>query len=358
MPAAGVAPVQERQLTLNEVMGPGGPLEVLVNNTKWSGASTRTYGDFTPLPGDPSGTLYSEFVKEGDTEIWRIINITADAHPIHLHLVQFQLLNRQKFNVSRYMKAYNAAFPGGVFIGAFGPPMDYNVNQTPAGAVPTIGGNPDITPYLQGAPMPALPNEQGWKDTFIMYPGEVTSVIVRWTPTDAGATGNNYFDFSPDGGHGYVWHCHIIDHEDNEMMRPYTVIANGPAGRLDAPVYAGYQSVHPAGGALVASMAKAASEGPGQLSSRALPESYSLEQNHPNPFNPTTEIRFQLPAESHVSLVVFNSRGQKVATLIDAEAPAGEHSVRVDASSLASGVYFYRITAGSFTEMKKMVLIK
>ncbi|MBE0698317.1 MAG: multicopper oxidase domain-containing protein, partial [Anaerolineaceae bacterium] len=68
--------------------------------------------------------------------------------------------------------------------------------------------------------------EAGWKDTVIMYPGEVTRILVRWTPTDVavGDKANEHFPFDPNGGHGYVWHCHIIDHEDNEMMRPDAVI--------------------------------------------------------------------------------------------------------------------------------------
>jgi spore coat protein A len=348
--AAGVTPVRNRQLTLNEVIGAGGPLEALVNNTKWGGASARPYGDFTAV--DASGTLYSEIITEGDTEVWKIINITGDAHPIHLHLVQFQLISRQKFNVNKYTGAYAAAFPGGVVLEAWGPPMDYNVNQTPAAAIPTIGGNPDVTPYLQGPAKPAEPNERGWKDTFIMYPGEVTTVVARWAPQDAGATGNNYFDFNPNGGHGYVWHCHIIDHEDNEMMRPYTVIATGPAGRINGPLYPGYQNVHPNAVAMAFQGAGA------QMNTSNMPESYALEQNYPNPFNPTTQIRFAMPEEGAVKLEVYNVKGQVVATLIDGVAPAGEHTVRLDATGLSSGVYFYRLTAGNFTQTKKMTLMK
>jgi spore coat protein A len=95
---------KSRQFTLNEVMGMGGPLEVLVNNTKWDGHSTRPYNDFTPDPSGASNTLYSEIVKEGQTEVWQFINMTADAHPMHLHLVQFQLLSRQNYNVNKYTK--------------------------------------------------------------------------------------------------------------------------------------------------------------------------------------------------------------------------------------------------------------
>lgn len=157
-----------RQLTLNEVMSmpmtvtdpvtglltayPGGPLEILVNNTKWSGMSPRTYNDFTSTTVNGVTTKFSELPKEGDTEVWEVVNLTADAHPIHLHLVQFQLINRQNFNVNNYTAAYNASVPavlgdpvciGGVFCPAFGPPLDYDptLNSLSGGK---YGGNPDI----------------------------------------------------------------------------------------------------------------------------------------------------------------------------------------------------------------------
>jgi pimeloyl-ACP methyl ester carboxylesterase len=80
--------------------------------------------------------------------------------------------------------------------------------------------------------------------------------------------------------------------------------------------------------------------------------------NHPNPFNPLTEISFSLPAASHVKLEIFNIVGQKVATLIDGQLEPGEHTIQWDGTDAASGVYFYRITAGEYTETKKMSLLK
>jgi spore coat protein A len=261
-PGAGVTVNKTRLLTLNEVMGMAGPLEALVNNTKWNGLSVAKDvfpGDATHPAGwrpdfifENNGNYYSELPQEGETELWEIINLTADAHPIHLHLVQFQLLNRQAFNVNKYGGAYNALFPassaidpmtglpypGGVFIGGFGPPLPYDpdpvTNPLLGGK---LGGNPDVgllakngkPVYLQGPAKPPLPQEAGWKDTVIMYPGEVTRIMVRWAPTDLAANTlaeNAWFPFDPNGGHGYVWHCHIIDHEDNEMMRPDAVIPN------------------------------------------------------------------------------------------------------------------------------------
>jgi len=342
---------KQRQLTLNEAMGFGGPLEVLVNNTKWGGHSTRPYNDFTLDPSGASSTLYSELMTEGETEVWQIINLTADAHPIHLHLVQFQLLNRQKFNLNRYNKKYNAAFvaagnPAG-FMAAWGPPLNYNSGNDPSGVnwTPYFGGNPDVTPYLQGMPAPAQPNEQGWKDTFIMYPGEVTTIIARWAPTDAGSSGNNYFAFNPNGGHGYVWHCHIIDHEDNEMMRPYLVMANGPT-RIEEPIYLGYQSSHPFGSPKLA-------DGNNPVYD-ILPEAFSLNQNYPNPFNANTKIAFSLP---DVDLEIYNINGQLVKSFSD-HFQAGNHFIDWDASSVSSGVYFYKVSANGHSMVKRMTLIK
>jgi spore coat protein A, manganese oxidase len=247
-----VVPGIKRQLTLNEVIGPGGPLELVLNNTKYNkvitGFSSRD----------------SEQPAVGDTELWEIINITADAHPIHTHLASFQIVNRQAFQASKWITAYTTALLntyGGPTIDCpncpdgEGPPNLYLTANTDG----AIGGNPAIGPYLQGKPKPPLAYENGWKDTAVMYPGEVTRIMVRWAPTDVQAPGSinpatgqpydncpvgaplpscassagvNLYPFNPTeliGGVGYVWHCHIVDHEDNEMMRPYVV---GPARQI------------------------------------------------------------------------------------------------------------------------------
>lgn len=231
-----------RLLTLNEVSGPGGPLEALVNNSKWSGLSTYTEDDF-PEDGFPDGVrpdstfvpsvnqgdflgwgnYLTERPNEGAMEIWEIVNLTADTHPIHLHAIQFQLIDRQPIDAAGYMALYDSDFPGGAFIPGYGPPNDYN-NPNAVGAV---GGNPDITPFLLGAPMPPLPSEAGWKDTVQMHPGERTRIAARWAPQDTALGDDGRFTFTPDilGG-VYVWHCHITDHEDNEMMRPDQVISD------------------------------------------------------------------------------------------------------------------------------------
>jgi spore coat protein A, manganese oxidase len=247
---------KNRQLTLNEIMGPLGPQEILVNNTKWTGKRT----DGNPIPGfksDGIGNYLSELPAEGTTEVWEIINTTADAHPIHTHLTQVQILNRQNYNVSNYVKAYAAAFTGGwgidmitgmpmnyttpgVFIPGFGPPLPYTSPGTTSliTGAPIVGGNPDVTPFLQNGIIPPDPNEAGWKDTIVMYPGQVTRIAVRFAPLDTAPGVTAYYPFTPNNtnpnaiaadfpNYDYVWHCHIVDHEDNEMMRPYQVDSTG-----------------------------------------------------------------------------------------------------------------------------------
>lgn len=179
---------EERILPLVEVMSSADePLEVLLNGQKWA-------ADITELP------------KLGSTEEWVIVNPTEDTHPIHLHLVQFQLISRQWIDAEEYWDDWielNAPYEPPF-------PLSYTPNELP------------IEPYLMGMPMEAPPNEQGWKDTIQAHPRQVTVIRVRFAPID----GSPDYPFDATEGPGYVWHCHILDHEDNEMMRPFIVIAN------------------------------------------------------------------------------------------------------------------------------------
>jgi hypothetical protein len=161
---------------------------------------------------------------------------------------------------------------------------------------------------------PPEPWETGWKDTVIAYPGEKTRIRAK-------------FDLPG----FYVWHCHIVEHEDNEMMRPYHV----------GPIPTGVQ---------------------GRESSDRRKD-YVLVQNYPNPFNPSTNIAFQLPKSEHVELKIFDVNGREVRTLVDENLHAGWHAAIWDGRNdfgraVASGIYFYRMRAGKFTQIRRMNLLR
>lgn len=96
------------------------------------------------------------------------------------------------------------------------------------------------------------------------------------------------------------------------------------------------------------------SEGAG----KRVPPALALASNYPNPFNPTTTIRYRLPQAAEVELTVYNVTGQPVQTLVAEPQPAGWYAVEWDASGLAAGLYFYRSQAGAFSQVKKMLLLK
>ncbi|MDD8018978.1 MAG: T9SS type A sorting domain-containing protein, partial [Bacteroidota bacterium] len=91
---------------------------------------------------------------------------------------------------------------------------------------------------------------------------------------------------------------------------------------------------------------------------KTLPERFSLSQNYPNPFNPSTTINYQLPVNSNVSLKVYDILGKEVITLVHQEQRAGTYSVKFAGEKLSTGIYFYRLQAGSFVQIKKMLLMK
>jgi spore coat protein A, manganese oxidase len=147
--------VKTRRLTLDETMDKvQQSMGMLLNNTPWH----------MPVTEKP---------VIDTTEIWEFVNLTEDTHPIHLHLVKFQILDRRNFDVFQFQDTGE---------------MRYTVPAIPAG-----------------------PEESGWKDTVRCDKGQVTRIIVPFE----GYTGR------------YVWHCHLLEHEDNEMMRPFEVVAAG-----------------------------------------------------------------------------------------------------------------------------------
>jgi len=141
-----------RILTLDEIDDPARrPVMNLLNNTRWN------------MPVTENPTLDS-------IEIWNFVNLTDDDHPIHLHLVRFQILDRRPFSVYTYKSTGQLKYTGSA--------------------------------------VPPEPGEAGWKDTVRAQHGTVTRIIIRFE----GFTGR------------FVWHCHILEHEDNEMMRPFDVV--------------------------------------------------------------------------------------------------------------------------------------
>ena len=189
-----------RTLTLIEKMGMLGPTEIFLDGQKWVGA-------------------ISEKPQVGSTEDWIIVNPTADTHPIHLHLVQFQLISRQKFDVNKYLVDWYGAN------GVVNPMTDLPFTNPTINVGAPATGLAALAPYLKGKPILPAPNEMGWKDTIQANPGEITIIRVRFAPLDVDTYDpfTNQYPFDPTTGPGYVWHCHILDHEDNEMMRPYVV---------------------------------------------------------------------------------------------------------------------------------------
>ena len=173
--------VPQRNVSLVEILDPatGMPMMSLLNNLAYHDGRIA----------DP---------KADSVEQWNIINTTADTHPIHLHLVQFQLRNRQAYNSAAYLAA---AYP--------------NLGPDTAGTGPYPV--PSADGFVTKAPVGPAANEAGWKDTVRANPGEITRILVPFgAQVAAGAFGETFTG-------EYVWHCHILDHEDNEMMVRYTV---------------------------------------------------------------------------------------------------------------------------------------
>jgi spore coat protein A len=165
-----------RSLTLNEAFDDYGRLAQMLGTNVPANAAGKALA--FGLPYDDPAT---EHAAAGSYEIWEIANLSADTHPIHFHLVNVQILWRQKFAVNGYT----------------GVP---NYQNTPVG--------PDA-------------NELGWKETIRMNPGEVTSVLMKF---DLPSVPFNVPASPRTGGHEYVWHCHILEHEEHDMMRPLNVV--------------------------------------------------------------------------------------------------------------------------------------
>lgn len=179
----------KRNMTLVEILDEDdAPQGALLNNRTFESV------DYRGVP-----------IESDALEQWNLINLTGDAHPIHLHFTQFQVLNRQRIDAEAYLTAVYGA--------------DDLVPGTGAYTSPAI--NPSATPYLVGPPRPAPTHERGWKDTVVAMPGEVTRILV---PFGAGAAGGEPLAIGASHTGEYVWHCHILEHEDNDMMQRYRIL--------------------------------------------------------------------------------------------------------------------------------------
>jgi len=199
--------------TLNTIatLTPNRPPRRLIQNVQSDDAGRLLQAE---LDGQLFHTLQTELPTIGATEDWQFINTTPLTHNKHVHLIEFQVDHRQAFDAATYLADWKRA------------------NGNPPFTHPTIRLDP--TPYLMGPVLAAAPEESGWKDTVRTPAGEVTTIRIRWSPqqdaTGVGTPGQNRFPFDPTFGIGFVWHCHLVEHEDNEMMRPMTVIPIWAAG--------------------------------------------------------------------------------------------------------------------------------
>jgi spore coat protein A, manganese oxidase len=169
--------VRVRNLTLNEDFDEYGRLIQMLGTDLPNGSDILGNPFYGRAYMDPT----TETVQNGSTEVWRIFNLTGDTHPMHFHLVNVQVISRQPFDAANYSG----------------------------------------TPVFTGPARLPDANEFGWKETVRMHPGECTTIIMKFDlPKVPYAVPN-----SPrTGGAEYVWHCHILEHEEHDMMRPLVVV--------------------------------------------------------------------------------------------------------------------------------------
>ncbi|CAI5537607.1 unnamed protein product [Closterium sp. Naga37s-1] len=144
----------------------------------------------------------TETPKRNSEELWHIINNTPDAHPIHLHLIMHRPLARRPFNRTAYRNS-QCAFPG---------------NSSANSSLPTCFTGAGSSVRVSRRAGSVGEYERGWKDTTVLQRDEVLTLWTGWFSQDGSP-----FPFNPTRGPGYVWHCHILEHEDNDMMRPLII---------------------------------------------------------------------------------------------------------------------------------------
>ncbi len=382
-PMPELIPTRRRTVTLMEKAGPGGPLGMYIDGREFV---------------DDMDVIMP---KVGETELWEIVNMTMDTHPMHLHLVQFLPYSRQAFNSMAFTTEFDIQNP------VIPVPMGGMYNPVP------------FEPYLSGTPFAPEANERGWKDTFRCNPGEVSRILVRFAPQDGGS-----FPFDATSG-PYVTHCHILEHEENDMMRPYQLTAAGAPGSpvltpadipdplvgeeyycntatpvqlalvtglvQDGAIHLDWYSPDAATVASLyrrtasdawARLGTLAADGTGHLvyddrdatpgqsygyrlgvveggTERFFGEAwvelpldsrFAFERPTPNPTAGDASLRFSLSREGHVRLAVYDAGGRKVRELANGAFPAGPHGLTwdgrdADGRTVSNGLYFIRFEA-------------
>jgi FtsP/CotA-like multicopper oxidase with cupredoxin domain len=212
----------------------------------------------------------TEYPVLGTTETWTFVNPTGVVHPMHMHLVMFQVLDR-----------------------------------TPI----TMVGNEVVA---TGPPVPPDASEAGWKDTAVAHPNEALRVICRF---------EDYAGL-------YAYHCHILEHEDNEMMRQFqTVEPNSDV--MPSPVK----------------------------------HSFAFEPNQPNPFQSMTNLIFELPQADRTVARIYDLRGRLIRELVDGPRPSGRQSLAWDGLNeggrpVPGGVYFVHLESGEYRAVRKVTVLR
>jgi spore coat protein A len=211
------------------------------------------------------------------TEIWEMYNESEDAHPIHLHMVSMQLINRQRFTAR----------------------------------IDEETGKPTHIRLIGHPKFPEL-DEQGWKDTWVMLPGEVTKVIAKFDRPGL-----------------YVWHCHILSHEEHDMMRPFFV------------------------GEISNAMANKTAEAIKEKMERELKLKVM-----PNPFSNYVTVQFSLSQPERVSINLYDAKGGLVKKVFDGERQPGLQRISIDGSNLSNGIYYFELLINDQRIARKLVLQK
>lgn len=276
-------PATPRQVILKEVRDEYGRLR----------PSLGTVKDGAMMWMDPT----TESVQLNDTEEWEIYNETMDAHPIHLHSVKMQLVNRQFYSAMEFDPSSLAtkAPQINVAMSSASPHMS-SVNMTNglsvmASMTPNDGAGKLTEIKMIGNPILPTADELGWKDTWVIYPGQVMRVRAK-------------FDLPGN----YVWHCHILSHEDHDMMRPLEVVANNTT--LPANDF---------------------------LSTLKL-------KTIPNPFTEKCMVQFYLKASAKVTIELISAQGQVVKSVFKGTLNQGAQNFTINGGDLPTGTFACKVT--------------